>query len=459
MARFAAELRADGFYVAGDSALLVTTFSRDGQAVATLQLEGRLASARRGLGESLRVLTVIFVVLMVVGAVLSRVLQRAITGPIIRLAQTARNVRTSENYALRAEITTEDELGELGRRFNEMLGGIEERDRRLVEGGAFQNAILTSSGVAVISTDPVGIVRTFNPAAERLLGYSSAEVTGRASPRIWHDPEEVAARGREQGAELGTDAPVGFEVLATDARRDVPSGREWTFIRKDGCRVPVDLVVSAMRDARGGIIGYCGLATDLTERKGAVEALSASEHRYSVVVDQTGQMVYDFDFATGLNRWFGTTTVQTITGYMLEEFQAVTLRGWSKLIHPEDRARALEEFERCLAAGLRYDSLYRFRRKDGSYRTLQDFGVFLRGADGRVLRMLGAMADVTERMEAEASIHRLNASLERRVEERTAELAGRVGEVERLNAEQRELMRIWKTVSSRPIAPPRDCRR
>src|SRR5690606_33786708 len=123
------------------------------------------------------------------------------------------------------------------------------------------------------------------------------------------------------------------------------------------------------------------------------------------------------------------------------EFQTVTLAGWSDLIHPEDRAAALAEFDRCLAAGSRYDAVYRFRRKDGPYRLIQDFGVFLRDGRGQVDRMLGAMADITDRHEAEVAIRRLNAELEQRVEERTAELARRVAEVERLNTEQEGLVR------------------
>jgi HAMP domain-containing protein len=166
--------RPDGFYVEGDRALLVTSFVRDRRAVASLQLEGSLDSVRRGLGEMLRILGVIFAVLVAVGALLARVLQRAITEPIMKLADTARAVRTSENYGLRAPIGADDEIGQLGRQFNELLASIVERDRRLAESGAFQNAILASSGVAVISTWPDGIVRSFNPAAERLLGYIDA---------------------------------------------------------------------------------------------------------------------------------------------------------------------------------------------------------------------------------------------------------------------------------------------
>ncbi len=435
----------DGFAVIGGSGVLRSTYVREGRPIAVLVLRGELASVRRGLEDSLQVLAAIFVLLLGLGAVVSHLIGRSITGPVLALAATARDVQATGNFQLRAPVSGDDELARLARRFNEMLDGLAERDRRLFEAGAFNGAILESSGLAIISTDPRGRVKTFNPAAEALLGYTADDVIGKMDPSVWHDRVEVAALAGELGGLLGRNVEIGFETFATSAENFPGEGREWTYIRKDGCRVPVYLVISALRDAEGRLIGYCGLATDLSERKAAEAALRASEQRYSIVVDQTGQMIYELDVASGVNRWFGAQAVERITGYTLDEFQAVTLDGWSDLIHPEDRDATLAEFDRCQATASRFDAVYRFRRKDGSYRVIQDFGVFLRDDRGQVDRMLGAMADVTERHEAEASIRRLNAELERRVEERTAELARRVSEVERLNAEQATLMRSLRS--------------
>jgi PAS domain S-box-containing protein len=431
----------DGFSVAGGTGVLVSTFVRDGRPVAVLVLEGNLAATRRGVSDSLQILAALFVLLLGLGAVVAHLIGRSIVEPVLALAETARDVQETGDFGRRAPVLGDDELGRLAQRFNAMLDGLAERDRRLFEAGAFNGAILESSGIAIISTDPRGIVRTFNPAAEALLGYPEAEIVGRVDPSVWHEPVEVAALAGELAATLGRQVEVGFATFALSAESFPGEGREWTYIRKDGTCVSVYLVISALRDAEGRLIGYCGLATDLSERKAAEAALRASEQRYRLVIDQTNQMVYELDVASGVNRWFGADAVARITGYTLEEFQQVTLDGWADLIHPDDRSATLQEFDRCLAASARFDAVYRFRHKDGSYRVIHDFGVFLRDGRGRVDRMLGAMADVTERHEAEAAIRRLNAELEHRVEERTAELARRVAEVERLNAEQAALMR------------------
>lgn len=432
--------RPDGFLVSGDAALLTTTYVRNGTPVATLQIEGSLTAVRRRLVESLRVLGLGFLILLLVGAAVSHLLQRSISRPLRKLAETARAVSTTEDVRLRAEVDSADEIGQLAGQFNTMLERLAERDRRIVEAYAFQTALVESTGVAVISCKPDGTVLTFNLAAEQMLGYSRTEVVGKATPSLWHLESEVRQRAEELTRELGRTIEPGFAVFVCRVSHGPPEIREWTWLHRDGTRFPVQLVVSSMRDPEGRLVGFCGLATNLTERKKAEESLRASEHRYRIVVDQTGQMVYDLDVKTGVNLWFGASAVRQITGYTLEEFQAVTLQGWSEMIHPDDRAAALENFDQSCAAGLPYSALYRFRHRDGSYRVIQDLGVFLRDESGRVVQMLGVMSDVSQRVESAEAIRRLNIELEQRVRERTAELGRRISEVEKLNADQRGLM-------------------
>jgi PAS domain S-box-containing protein len=136
-------------------------------------------------------------------------------------------------------------------------------------------AILVNAAHAIISTTPDGVITTFNPAAERLLGYAAAEVVGRQTPAIIHDPAEVAARAQQFSAELGEPIAPGFEVFVARARRNLPNEYEWTYVRKDGSRFPVLLSVTALRDAAGQITGFLGLAVDITARRRAEELLRA----------------------------------------------------------------------------------------------------------------------------------------------------------------------------------------
>ncbi len=518
------EPRADGFYRSADRGLLVTTLRRDGQTVATLQIEGSLKEVGRGMERSLAALAVIFVLMLGLGALLSRWLGRAITGRIAELARTAEDVRTSADFGLRVRADADDEIGRLGRQLNALLQAVELRDRQIAESAAMREAILAGTGVAVIACDAQGTVQSFNPAAETMLGFKAAEVVGRVTPLAWHDPDEICLRAEElaRGGRARIAPGFGVFVALIEAGE---TAREWTYVRRDGRRFPAHVVVSPLRGRDGRLLGYVGVATDLTHRKAAEQALRASEERFRLlaesplvgilvhedgvvryanpgaanlagyergdalvgrhvsefidegdlpelaarlrmlaagenpgphaafrirrqgggeawaqtvptliewngrravqvflvdmtqqraaeeamraseerhrlVIEQTGQLVYDVDLVTGRIEWFGTEAVRLITGYSLPEFQAVTLLGWAELIHPEDRAAALAEFERCRGSGLRYETAYRFRRSDGSYRMVSDLGVFVQPKDGAPTRMLGVMSDISERYAA-----------------------------------------------------------
>ncbi|MFA7403582.1 MAG: PAS domain S-box protein [Pelobacteraceae bacterium] len=137
----------------------------------------------------------------------------------------------------------------------------------------FQRTILDNAAYGIISTTPEGIVTSFNPAAERVLGYTADELVGTQTPACWHDPEEVARHALRLSGELDETITPGFEVFAARARRNLPEENEWTFIRKDGTRVPVLMSVTALWDENGQITGFVGMGYDLTERKRAEEAL------------------------------------------------------------------------------------------------------------------------------------------------------------------------------------------
>ncbi len=138
-----------------------------------------------------------------------------------------------------------------------------ERIRLEIEGALLRGVLRAATEYSIIGTEPEGTITVFNEGAERMLGYRAAEVVGRVMPEIFHDREEVARRA----AELGI-AP-GFEVFVAAARRGEAETREWTYVRKDGTRLPASLTVTAMRDAAGTLTGFIGIARDLTAERRA----------------------------------------------------------------------------------------------------------------------------------------------------------------------------------------------
>lgn len=132
---------------------------------------------------------------------------------------------------------------------------------------SLQRAVLDGTSYSIISTAPDGTILTFNRAAEQMLGYSADEVIGKLTPAPFHDAQEVAERAAALSDELGELIAPGFEVFVAKARRNLPDECEWSYLRKDGSRLPVLLSVTALRDANEQISGFLGIAYDISERK------------------------------------------------------------------------------------------------------------------------------------------------------------------------------------------------
>jgi signal transduction histidine kinase/AmiR/NasT family two-component response regulator len=141
------------------------------------------------------------------------------------------------------------------------------RQEALLKTGALQNAILTSANFSLIATDEKGVIQLFNVGAERMLGYTAAEVVNKLNPSDIHDPEEVRARAQALSRELATPITPGFEALAFKASRGIEDIYELTYVTKSGTRFPAIVSITALRDDYDEIIGYLLIGTDNSVRK------------------------------------------------------------------------------------------------------------------------------------------------------------------------------------------------
>ena len=217
-ARMAAATR-EGSRVSGEIDQLLQSFRQSERSeAAAIELERRLITDQR----NRLLLTVFFSIFLVVLAALAAVL-----------------------YSSREQRLAEEELA--------------------TEHGHLQGVLDAATELSIISTDVSGTIRVFSAGAEKMLGYTAAEMVGR-TPAAFHLREEVEERGRELTRLAGREVQ-GFEVFVDVCRTAPFERREWTYVRKDGRRLLVELVVTAVRDADGAINGFLGLATDITARK------------------------------------------------------------------------------------------------------------------------------------------------------------------------------------------------
>ncbi len=142
-------------------------------------------------------------------------------------------------------------------------------EEALLRAGALQSAIFNSANFSSIATDARGVIQIFNVGAERMLGYTAADVMNKITPAEISDPQEVIARAKTLSIELATPIAPGFEALVFKASRGIEDIYELTYIRKDGSRFPAVVSVTALRDEQDAIIGYLLIGTDNTARKQA----------------------------------------------------------------------------------------------------------------------------------------------------------------------------------------------
>ncbi len=255
-----------------------------------------------------------------------------------------------------------------------------------------QYAILENAGCAIIATDIAGSILYFNRAAQQMLGYAWQDVVGRATPELFHCPTEVAARVRTQGV-----CDDGFAALVA---RVVAEGRdegEWVYVRKDGSRLHVHLTITALRDARGGLIGYLGIAADISERLRMEQELRvaaiAFESQAAIMVTDAEQRILR------VNRAFC-----TLTGYSAEE--AVGQLPSMLKSGRQDRAFYQQMWRELQATGHWQGEIWN-RRKGGEVypEWLTISAVY--DADGQLSNYVSTFSDISNLKVAESEIHHL----------------------------------------------------
>jgi PAS domain S-box-containing protein len=167
--------------------------------------------------------------------------------------------------------------------------------QKLAETLAFHNAMIHSAGQAIICTDPGGTITFFNNTAEQLLGYQPNELIGRHNPGIFHDPDEVKSRAAQLSEEYNRPVEPGFEVFILKALEGQPEEREWTYIHKNGRHIPIRLTVSAIRTNFGQLIGFIGIASDISQQKLSEQVIYQSEARYRDLFENASDLIQSID--------------------------------------------------------------------------------------------------------------------------------------------------------------------
>ncbi len=254
-----------------------------------------------------------------------------------------------------------------------------------------------------------------NPAGLRLIGLPSLEAARAIRVQDCFFPEDQAFVATTFLPRVATDGSGEVEIRF---RHFVTGAAIWMLYN-----------VFALRNRDGGIDGWATVSRNIHDRRRAEESLRESEQRLRLAQQAAGIGSFEWNVETGVNTW--TPELEAMYGLKPGDFSR-TQRAWEELVHPDDRAHATALVTRAFQTGQGVAGEWRVRQPDGTVRWLAGrFQVFFDAA-GRPQRLAGINQDVTERKQLDEALRRAHEELERRVDERTAELVAALADKDML---------------------------
>jgi PAS domain S-box-containing protein len=292
----------------------------------------------------------------------------------------------------------------------------------LLQESALQRAIFNSANFSSIATDANGVIQIFNVGAERMLGYTAAEVMNQITPADISEPQELIARAQALSVELQTPIAPGFDALVFKASRGIEDIYELTYIRKDRSRFPAVVSVTALRDAEEAIIGYLLIGTDNTARKQAEEALLKAGALQRAIFNSANFSSIATD-ANGVIQIFNVGAERMLGYAAADVMNRITPADISDPVEMIARARALSvEFETRITSGFEalvfkasrgIEDIYEltYIRKDGSRFPAVVSVTALRDAQDAIIGYLLIGTDNTARQQVEEERKKLDQRL------------------------------------------------
>jgi PAS domain S-box-containing protein len=272
----------------------------------------------------------------------------------------------------------------------------------LLQMNARLTALLNASKLnCIVATNPDGVITLFSDGAERMLGYTAAEMVGKQTPGVFHVAAEIEARGRILSGQFGRTIQ-GYGVFVELARRGESEEREWTYVRKDGSQLIASVSINAVLDSEGKITGYIGIGHDITKRKESESKLHSLTERLSLATAVAAVGVWEWDVANSSMTW--DDTMVEIYGFSLKKESPY--EQWQAAVHPEDLPLAEGALKKTLGEKARATVDFRIIRPDGTVRHLSAAEGPVLDEAGNVTKIIGVNIDVTNRRKVETDLQR-----------------------------------------------------
>ncbi len=259
-------------------------------------------------------------------------------------------------------------------------------------------AILDSANYAIVATDATGIVRVFNRAAERMLGYTADEIVGKQTTRLWLAPREV----QNAAIERGLIAASGFDLFAENPDFYESVEFEQICITKDGRQVPVLSSVNVIRTPAGQVSGFLGIVTDLTARK-AAEEMVRQQNAFRVALETSAPIAIATADLEGAQTYVNPTFCKMV-GYTADEL--VGTRPPRPYWHPCGEELLKDGTERVLRQSPEPQNFeLLFRHRDGHPINVYAYVSPMLNERRQMTGWLAVYFDISERKKVERTLY------------------------------------------------------
>jgi PAS domain S-box-containing protein len=251
-----------------------------------------------------------------------------------------------------------------------------------------QQAIFESAiDIAMIVTNRAGIITDWNPGAALVLGWSAEEMLGQTAERFFTPADRATGQiEREMQRAL-------HDGRATDERWHLRKGDQPFWASGEMMPLYGDNNVH---------LGFVKILRDRTNEHLAGRAVEETQERYRLAAKATSDAIWDWDLNANQILW--NEALEEAYGYSLDSIDK-SGEWWIAQIHPEDRARVYASIHGVIdGTGTAWSDEYRFRRLNGTYADILDRGHVIRDSEGRAVRMIGAMLDLSRMRTAETAL-------------------------------------------------------